>query len=81
MPIFFATCSHTKGLSSRNVEVRIDILSEAGIFVLNHKNKGLSEAFCMPVELSSEAKEIYSIFDLKYPIRPYKSDMRIKKVA
>ena len=66
---------------SFNPQRLIDILSEAGIFVLNHKNKGLSEAFCMPVELSSEAKEIYSIFDLKYPIRPYKSDMRIKKVA
>ena len=59
----------------------IDILSETGVFVLEHKSKGLAEAFCMPIELSPEAKEIYALFDLKYPMRPYKSDMRVKTVA
>lgn len=51
-------------------------LSEVAVMVFEPIGYGLAKAMCAPQKLSPEAKKIYSIFGLEFPMTPYKANMQ-----
>lgn len=68
------------GVALSHQEIK-DTLMNVNLYILEHKINGPADCYCFPSKLSENAMKIYSVLDIKHPIRAFKTDLTYKKTG